>query len=489
MAQRGSLHRLYHQLLRLSSGTALLLTAPLALAQTPEASGSAATKSTPNEDVLGEFVVTGTMQEHFPKIAILPNSDPAYEDVIVRTVVRKDLDLSGMFRLIPDSDAPAGAYGFTDPVDVTAWQRLGAEAVVKVAAREYEEDKKKIEVIGLAYFPSAGKAPVYETKLVVDKSVARKTAHQITDDLLGALTGRPGGFSSRFAFSGPWGRNLRVFTVDSDGHGLKPQTDEKTTSISPTFGDHGHLVYSESKNYMPFRLQVKRVDGEESAALEIEFPGSIYSASFDSEKKRLAVAVAEAGKSAIFVGDADGSKMKRISTTELATHPAFSSEGHLAWVGGSAENRSQRVYVDGKAVSPSGFTASAPTFCDTEDGVFLIYAVAVGGERQDLILSRPNGQGVTRLTQNQGSNSYPACSPDGRLLAFFSTRGGDEGLYVLSLKRWTTQKVRGGLGESLRWEALARDELTETKAKRDKNAAPLVKPNLGPACGLAPGPS
>jgi TolB protein len=488
MAQRGSLHRLYIQFLRLSAGTTLLLTGPLALAQTPEAIGNSS-KSTPNEDVLGEFVVTGTMQEHFPKIAILPNSDPAYEDVIVRTVVRKDLDLSGMFRLIPDSEAPAGAYGFTDPVDVTAWQRLGAEAVVKVAAREFEGDKKKIEVIGLAYFPSVGKAPVYETKLVVDKTNARKTAHQITDDLLGALTGRPGGFSSRFAFSGPWGRNLRVFTVDSDGHGLTPQTDEKSTSISPTFGDHGHLVYSESKNYMPFRLHVKRVDGEETAALNLDFQGSIYSSSFDADKKRLAVAVAEEGKSAIFVGETNGSKMKRVSTTELATHPAFSSEGHLAWVGGSVENRSQRVYVDGKAVSPSGFTASAPTFCDTEDGVFLIYAVAVGGERQDLILSRPNGQGVTRLTQNQGSNSYPACSPDGRLLAFFSTRGGDEGLYVLSLKRWTTQKIRGGMGESLRWEALSREDLTETKAKTDKNAAPLVKPNLGPACGLAPGPS
>jgi TolB protein len=441
----------------------------------------------PKEDVLGEFIVTGTQQEHIPKIAILPSLSPALEDVIVRSVIRRDLELSGMFRLIEDSKAPAGRYGFNDPVDVGAWQRLGAEAVIKVAAREHEDGKNRIEVVGLAYFPSAGKDPVYETKLVVHKNNARKTAHQITDDLLGALTGRPGGFSSRFAFVGPWGRNLRVFTVDADGHGQSPQTEEMVTSIGPSFGPDGRLYFSQSKNYSPFALRWMTIDSSTSQPLAIKFEGSVYSSAFDQDKKRMAVATAEDAKSSIYVGNADGTGMKRVSTTELATHPTFSVEGHLAWVGGAADRSSQRIYVDGKPVSPNGFTASAPTFCDTENGVFLIYAVGVGGGRQDLIMSRPSGKGMTRLTQNQGSNSYPACSPDGRLLAFFSTRQNDEGLYVLSLKRWTTKKVRGGMGESLRWEALPRSELTDTKAKT-ANAQPLAPPSRGPACGLAPGP-
>jgi TolB protein len=140
-------------------------------------------------------------------------------------------------------------------------------------------------------------------------------------------------------------------------------------------------------------------------------------------------------------------------------------------------------------VSPSGFTASGPTFCDTEDGVFLVYAVSVGGGRQDLVMSRASGKGLTRLTQNQGSNSFPACSPDGRLLAFFSTRNNDSGLYVLSLKRFTTKKLLGTVGESLRWEPLPRDELT---APIKKSAAPLKSQAqnspLDPSCGLAPSP-
>ncbi len=444
----------------------------------------------PNEDVLGEIIVTGSVKEHIPTIAILPSLSPALEDVIVRSVVRKDLELSGMFQLIPDKNAPPGTYGFNDPVDVEAWQSLGAEAIVKVAARNHESGR--IEVLGLAYFPSAGKEPVYETKLVVDKENVRKTSHQITDDLLGALTGRPGGFSSRFTFSGPWGRNLRVFAVDSDGWGLQPQTPENETSIGPNFGPGGQLYYSRSKNYTPFQLYKKSATdpNDKPVPVKLGFPGNIYSTAFNADKSKLAVAVSENGTSSIYVGNPDGSSMKKVSTTELATHPAFSPEGDLAWVGGSENHGSQRIYVDGKAVSPNGFTASAPTFCDTEDGVFLIYAVSVGGDRQDLVMSRPDGKGLVRLTQNQGSNSFPACSPDGRLLAFFSTRNKDDGLYILSLKRFTTKKLLGTMGESLRWEPLPRDELTRPKTTDDPPLKSKGKKSAarGPACGLAPSP-
>jgi TolB protein len=61
---------------------------------------------------------------------------------------------------------------------------------------------------------------------------------------------------------------------------------------------------------------------------------------------------------------------------------------------------------------------------------------------------------MSRLTQNQGSNSYPACSPDGRMVAFFSTRKNDPGLYVKSMKSFATFKISGQVGQSLEWARL-----------------------------------
>jgi len=405
----------------------------------------------PDESVLGEFVVTGVVQEKIPKIAILPSLSPDLEDVVVRSVVRRDFELTGMFDVIDDAKAPPGLYGFDDPVDIDAWRKLGPEAIVKVAARKHKSGK--VQVFGLAYFLSVGKDPVYQKTLLVDESLVRVTAHRITDALLGALTGRPGGFASHFTFAAKWGRHQRVFTMDADGHDLTPVSDPKATSIAPTWGPHEQLFYLKSDNYAPFKLF--RYESKKHIALDLPFRTSIYSVAFNKDYTKLAIAVAEGGGSSIYVGNADGSGLTKVSTTPLSTHPVFSPSGKLAWIGGTpTKSGTQRVYVDNKPVSPNGFTAAAPTFCDTEDGIRLVYAVGVGNDNQDLVMSGEMGQGIARLTQNQGSNSYPACSPDGRMLAFFSTRNKKKGLYMMSLKRWRTQKVISQYGESLRWAPL-----------------------------------
>ena len=61
-----------------------------------------------------------------------------------------------------------------------------------------------------------------------------------------------------------------------------------------------------------------------------------------------------------------------------------------------------------------------------------------------------------RLTQNQGRNGYPACSPDGRLVAFFSTRTSGEGpgLYVMRLDGGRPKRISTLVGDSLRWDPL-----------------------------------
>lgn len=433
----------------MSVSTTIRLALATALAATPVLANPGA-KPPPDESALGELPITGTSQEHIPKIAILPSLSPDMEDVLVRGIVRRDFELTGLFHVIPDSKAPPGTYGFDDAVDIDAWKKLGAESIVKVAARKGAGGK--VEVYGLAYFTNVGKDPVYQKKLLVEPKLLRETSHRVTDALLGALTGRPGGFASHFTFSAPWGKNRRIFTMDSDGHDLKPQTDPALTAIAPTWGPKQHLFYSQSKNYSPFRLMVW--DQNTHQRVNLPFKTSIYSVAFDKTGSKLAVAVAESAGSAIWLGNADGSGMKKVSTTPLATHPVFSPSGKLAWIGGGAKHGTQRVYVDDKPVSPAGFTAAAPTFCDTEDGIRLVYAVSVGGDRQDLVMSQEKGGGIMRLTQNQGSNAYPACSPDGRMLAFFSTRQKKKGVYFMSLKRWRTIKLNGQHGESLRWDPL-----------------------------------
>lgn len=395
--------------------------------------------------------MTGTTQERLPRIAVLPSLSPDLEDVIVRGVVRRDFELTGLFDVIPDSKAPIGLYGFDDAIDIDAWKALGAEAIVKVAARA-DNSPGKIQVLGIAYFLNVGKDPVYSKKIVVSKNDARVTAHRVTDALLGALTGRPGSFASELTFSARWAKNRRIFRVDADGNGLTPLSDPNQHAIAPTWGPGHSIYYLLSENYGPYALFTWNAGN--SKPVNLPFKTSLYGVAFDKSNTKMALAVSENATSAIYLGNVDGLGMQRVSNTDLATHPVFSPSGKVAWVGGDAKQGSQRIFVNGKAVSPSGFTAASPAFCDTEDGVRLVYSVAVGNDRQDLVISAEDGRGIGRLTQNQGSNTSPACSPDGRLLAFFSTRNKQPGIYLMSLKRYRTQQISSQVGEALRWAAL-----------------------------------
>jgi TolB protein len=422
------------------TGLALLFSAS-ATAQTAVPEGA----PPPDESVLGELLITGDVQEHITPLAVLPSLSPDLEDVIVRGVVRRDFELTGMFKVIPDEQAPEGLYGFNDPVDIKAWSKLGAEVIIKVSAQKQGPDTVKI--FGICYFLSHGREPVYEKTLVVKNDQVRPTAHRITDALLGAITGRNGGFSSHLTFAAKSGKNPSIYTVDADGHNIRALTQPNDTSIAPTWGANGTLFFVQSRKYSPFKLVQF-----EGPGINLPFKTSIYSVAFSSDHKKLAVAVGTTVGSNLYVGAADGSNMQQVSNTEIATHPVFSPSGKLAWIGGGGEKIGQRVFVDGKAVSPPSFSAAAPSFCDTEDGVMLLYAVAVG-KGQDLVMANETGGGTRRLTQGEGSNSYPACSPDGRLIAFFSERK-EPGLYIKSLKSGKTQKISSRLGESLRWAAL-----------------------------------
>ena len=259
-----------------------------AAAQAPAAPAPAAAPK-PDEAELGELVITGHKQEKLPRIAILPSLSPDLEDVMVRSVVRHDLTLSGLFDIIKDSDAPPGMYSFDDPVDIDAWKKLGAEAIVKVAARV--RGPKSVEVYGIAYFLNVGKDPVYQKKLIISKADVRVTAHRITDGLLGALTGRPGGFASQFTFSAKRTKNRRVFRMDADGHGIQPLTDPADTAIAPAWGPEGVIFFPVSRNYSPYFIESLLPGAPKPTPVKLPFATSVYSVAFNKDHTRLAVAV------------------------------------------------------------------------------------------------------------------------------------------------------------------------------------------------------
>jgi TolB protein len=228
------------------------------------------------------------------------------------------------------------------------------------------------------------------------------------------------------------------------------------SAIAPAFGKNEELYYAASANNDLYKVYTGA-----GTLVPAAVSGSVYGIAFSKDRSQVAVSVGVDAAIHVFSGP-DLSHLTQASPLGMALHPAFTPSGKLAFVGEGKWG--ERVYVDGKPISPDGLYASSPTFCNNPNGVRAVFAVGVGKDT-DLVSTGESGGGLARLTQSQGRNGYPACSPDGRLVAFFSTRTSNEGpgLYVMRLDGGRPKRISTLLGDSLRWDPLPASKATEVK--------------------------
>jgi TolB protein len=448
-----------------------------ARAQSPSASAQ------PDESALGTVEVNGSAGGWGgpppPKLAVIPLVTQSNADSVVQLVVKRDVDLSGEYEVVDDSIAPPGPWTMSTPIDWKPWQDKKVEVLLRVRAVPPEKAGGKITLVGEVFLappkPDPQKAaksgaadaaapdadapppkvdPAATVKVEAGASEVRAAAHRLVDQLLGALTGKPGGFASLMTYAERVGKWRRVMVVDSDGFNLHTFGPSNATALSPVFGPGGDVFYTISEDFHRFKI----VHGANAAPLPMQVPGSILGISFSPDRKGLALAAFEAGNGVVYASSPMGAPLRAVSdpkTQPLANHPAFGPLGKVAYVAG---RDAQRVYVDGKAISPGGFMASSPTFCDTDHGLLVVFTVGFGAW-SDVVAIDSNGGPVRRLTQGMGANSSATCSPDGRLVAFFSNRGQGSrgaGLYMVPINRpWLVKKVSGETGEWLRWDPIA----------------------------------
>ncbi len=401
------------------------------------------------EDILKNIVVAASGKKAgrvLPKIGIQPSLASNIEDVTIHNVVTRDLDLCGEFEVLPDSAAPDGLYLSGTPVDVDAWKKKGAEAVVKISGKKLTNGR--VELKGIAYLVDVGSKPVYEKKFEIDASQTRVESHRIADALIGALTGTNGGFSSEMTFVYAQGRTRRVYVIDSDGHDPRPVSPPNQTAVSPTFGPGHKLYWSASIKKGRYRIYT----AGKAAPLSLAQRGSVYGLAWSRKRNMVAASIGVGSSIKLFRGP-DLDHLSVVTGVDMAMHPAWSPNDRLA--AAATAKWGPRIFVDQKPISPSGLSASAPVFCRHPNGVRAIYAVGAG-KNTDLVSSGERGGGMLRLTQGRGRNSFPACSPDGRLVAFFSTRktGKGPGLYIMRVDGTRPKRISTLVGDSLRWARL-----------------------------------
>ena len=225
------------------------------------------------------------------------------------------------------------------------------------------------------------KATIMEAKAYANGS-QRLQAHWLADDIVFALTGKPGIAKTKIAFKGEVGKHSEIFIADYDGHNAVAVTRDSTIVAAPCWVPGRRILYYTSyKSGYPDIYSHDLSSGERRVFSR--YPGLNTSAAVSPDGKRVAMILSKNGSPDLYVCNADGS--------------------HLAQLTKTREDESSS--------------------CWSPDGTRICLAARVN-ERRALYLVSASGGPMTRLrTEGVLNPTEPDWSPDGKTIVFTSQMG------------------------------------------------------------------
>jgi TolB protein len=333
----------------------------------------------------------------------------------------KDMDVTGLFQVLDPASFPAQLQSEGLAFSSALWSQVGAQAVVKMKASGGTLE-------GRVYVVARGDAAVL-SKTYRGGDI-RDAVHEFANDIVQSFTGKRGVFGSRIAFALNGHGPHEIATVDMDGGRMATITKMGSDSLLPAYSPGGAEVAFTSYLRNNPDLWIVPAGGGRARRVSKQ-PGLNTGVAWSPDGRVLALTLSYEGNSEIYrVSPDDGRVQARLTNNPgIDSSPAFSPDGsQIAFVSNrqgspqiflmpSSGGAAKRVTFQGKYNQTPRFSprSDKPQIAFTgrdERGVFDVFILDVKSGRVD------------RLTQNKGSNLDPTWSPDGRLVAYVSSRGG-----------------------------------------------------------------
>jgi TolB protein len=364
---------------------------------------------------------------------------------ILGQVLWDDLNFEREFYLIPrDTYGTVPAARTADQIPFPSWRELGADAVV-FGTVERSGNTVRVQV---RLFNVRSRQSVFAKEYAGTAGNPRRFAHTIADEIHQQQRALRGVARTRLTFSSDRNRERligpvddrevrEIYVADYDGANPTRVTSSRQLNINPSWSpDARAIAYTRYRRTIPEIL----VSFIYTGVLETptEGHGSNYLPAYSPDGTRIAFMSGRDGNPEIYVMNVNGSNVRR-----LTNHPA--NDATPTWSPTSAQiaftsNRSGQPQIhvmnaDGTGVrrlTTAESYADRATWSPTSSSEIAFYAQTGVGRYDIKILNL--GTGLTsQITFGEGSNESPSFSPNGRHLAFTSTRAG--GVQVFTIGR------------------------------------------------------
>ena len=383
-----------------------------------------------------------------PRYAVpdfVPLSNDPDTTAIAKTigqVLWDDLAFEREFYMIPrDTYASIPPARSLTDIPYDRWRELGTDALVAgTVQRTANGVRVEVRLISVQ-----GRQSVFSREYSGPASNPRFFAHTIADEIHMQQRGLRGVARTKLAFASDRDRERVLGTVekrevkeiyisDYDGANQRRVTVNRTLNIAPVWSPDGRaLVYTSYRRGFPDLFVSHIYDGKQEQPTG--GTSQNYLASWSPDGNRIAFTSNRDGNAELYVMDRSGGNVRRITNhPAIDTTPTWSPTGTQLAFTSDRTGRPQIYVVGADGLNPRMISRGS-AHCDRatwSPAPFneLAYVCRSGPGFDIFIYDFASGE-TRQITFGEGTNESPSYAPNGRHLAFVSTRSKNNHIYTI----------------------------------------------------------
>jgi TolB protein len=394
-------------------------------------------------------------------VALTPDAAEAAKTM--GPVLWDDLNFEREFYMLPrDTYDTVPVARSADQVPFDAWRELGADAVMFGAVSRSGNDVR----VEVRLFNVRSRRAVFAKEYSGSAANARLYAHTIADEVHQQQRALRGVARTKLTFSSDRNREKltgtvenrdtkEIYIADYDGANQRRITVNRQLNITPVWSpDARAIAYTSYRRGFPDLFIAMIYQGTQETPTNAR--GQNWLPAFSPDGTRIVFTSNRDGNPELYVMNRDGSNVRRLTQhPAIDTTPTWSPSGtQIAFT--SDRSGSPQIYIMGadgggvRRMTTAESYADRPTWSPAPFNE-IAFAGRTGPGYDIKVYDLASGQ-TRQITFGEGSNESPAYAPNGRHLAFVSTRGGRANVYTIGRDgRGTRQITRDGNNFTPSW--------------------------------------
>lgn len=363
----------------------------------------------------------------------------------IAEVLWSDLEFEREFRMMARDTYGTipRARSLTD-VPLDRWRELGVDGVVSCTVAAAGEDRLRVAA---RLFNTRSRTSAFGVEYSGSASNVRAYAHQLSDEIHRRQRGLRGVARTKISFVSDRDsesvlglvenrQTKEVYFADYDGANMRRVTVSRSLNTTPHWAPDARAIA-----YTSWRRGFQDVFVSHIYAGRLESPAGgspdvhNWLPAWSPDGRQLAFTSNRHGNPELYIMDADGANVRRLTNHPgIDTTPTWSPQGHqIAFT--SDRTGSPQIYVvgvDGTGLRRITFESycDRPTWSPAPYNE-IAYSSRTGPGHDIKVIDIPTSE-VRQLTFGLGTNESPSYSPNGRHVAFMSTRGsGSKQIWII----------------------------------------------------------